>query len=210
MAKEIMETTIYNEIYTIMSSRDYGWGDNASSAIIRSTIEGMAAFLGQKKNKDFPVSVGIYDNNDKFHFGGIVEFQKAEEEGGDEGSWSIVFTFDENDIDKNTTKIYKIPEDQEANKTLAATAYEKEGMYYTFMENEDKNVQNDGSPQELMIVVFDVIRDYMRMNITQDPVLIITGVAKMTAVADTNTNNVIIGIEPDEKIRQYVKDDASI
>ena len=210
MAKEIMETTIYNEIYTIMSSRDYGWGDNASSAIIRSTIEGMAACLGQKKNKDFPVSVGIYDNNDKFHFGGIVEFQKAEEEGGDEGSWSIVFTFDENDIDKNTTKIYKIPEDQEANKTLAATAYEKEGMYYTFMENEDKNVQNDGSPQELMIVVFDVIRDYMRMNITQDPVLIITGVAKMTAVADTNTNNVIIGIEPDEKIRQYVKDDASI
>ena len=192
MAKEIMETTIYNEIYKIMSSRDYGWGDNASSAIIRSTIEGMAAFLGQKKNKDFPVSVGIYDNNDKFHFGGIVEFQKAEEEGGDEGSWSIVFTFDENDIDKNTTKIYKIPEDQEANKTLAATAYEKEGMYYTFMENEDKNVQNDGSPQELMIVVFDVIRDYMRMNITQDPVLIITGVAKMTAVADTNTNNVII------------------
>ena len=170
----------------------------------------MAAFLGQKKNKDFPVSVGIYDNNDKFHFGGIVEFQKAEEEGGDEGSWSIVFTFDENDIDKNTTKIYKIPEDQEANKTLAATAYEKEGMYYTFMENEDKNVQNDGSPQELMIVVFDVICDYMRMNITQDPVLIITGVAKMTAVADTNTNNVIIGIEPDEKIRQYVKDDASI
>lgn len=210
MAKEIMETTIYNEIYKIMSSRDYGWGDNASSAIIRSTIEGMAAFLGQKKNKDFPVSVGIYDNNDKFHFGGIVEFQKAEEEGGDEGSWSIVFTFDENDIDKNTTKIYKIPEDQEANKTLAATAYEKEGMYYTFMENEDNNVQNDGSPQELMIVVFDVIRDYMRMNITQDPVLIITGVAKMTAVADTNTNNVIIGIEPDEKIRQYVKDDASI
>ena len=210
MAKEIMETTIYNEIYKIMSSRDYGWGDNASSAIIRSTIEGMAAFLGQKKNKDFPVSFGIYDNNDKFHFGGIVEFQKAEEEGGDEGSWSIVFTFDENDIDKNTTKIYKIPEDQEANKTLAATAYEKEGMYYTFMENEDKNVQNDGSPQELMIVVFDVIRDYMRMNITQDPVLIITGVAKMTAVADTNTNNVIIGIEPDEKIRQYVKDDASI
>ena len=98
MAKEIMETTIYNEIYKIMSSRDYGWGDNASSAIIRSTIEGMAAFLGQKKNKDFPVSVGIYDNNDKFHFGGIVEFQKAEEEGGDEGSWSIVFTFDENDI----------------------------------------------------------------------------------------------------------------
>ena len=210
MAKEIMETTIYNEIYKIMSSSDYGWGDNASSAIIRSTIEGMAAFLGQKKNKDFPVSVGIYDNNDKFHFGGIVEFQKAEEEGGDEGSWSIVFIFDENDIDKNTTKIYKIPEDQEANKTLAATAYEKEGMYYTFMENEDKNVQNDGSPQELMIVVFDVIRDYMRMNITQDPVLIITGVAKMTAVADTNTNNVIIGIEPDEKIRQYVKDDASI
>ena len=61
-----------------------------------------------------------------------------------------------------------------------------------------------------MIVVFDVIRDYMRMNITQDPVLIITGVAKMTAVADTNSNNVIIGIEPDEKIRQYVKDDASI
>lgn len=209
MAKEIMETTIFNEIYKIMSSRDYGWGDNASSAIIRSTVEGMAAFLGQKKNRDFPVSVGVYDNNDVFHFGAIVEFQKAEEEGGDEGSWTLSYTFDGNDIDKNTTKIYKIPEDQEANKTIASTAYEKEGMYFTFIENDDNNVQNDGSPQELIITVFDVIRDYMRMNITQDPVLNITGVAKLTAVADTNSNNVIIGIEPDEKMRQYVKDDVN-
>ena len=61
-----------------------------------------------------------------------------------------------------------------------------------------------------MIIVMDVIRDYMRANLTIDPVLTIANIAKFTAVADTTNKDVIIGIEPDEMLRQMVKGDSSI
>lgn len=204
--KEIMETSIFNEVYKIMCSRNYAWNEQMTLSIIRSTMKGMASFLGKKKSKDQPVSVGIYDKNDKMHFAAIVEYVKSES-GVDEGSWNISYTFNEDDIDKNLTKIYKIPEDQEARSEISTVAFETEGLFFSFAENNDKNVENDGSPSELITVVFDVVRDYMRANITVDPELNVSNTAKFTAVADTNSKDVLIVVDPDEIIRQLIKDD---
>jgi hypothetical protein len=73
------------------------------------------------------------------------------------------------------------------------------------MDNDDKTVQNDGSPNELITTVFDIIRDYMKANVTIDPQLDITNYCVMTARADGT--DVAIGIEPDAKLKQHVKDD---
>ena len=208
--KEITESSIFNEVYKVMCSRDYAWNEEMTIRVIRSVFKGYASFLGEKKSKDNPVAIGLYDKNDKLHFAGIVEYQKSEEEGTDEGSWTLSYTFDENDIDKNITKIYKVPEDQEACAELTTVAYETEAVTFTFASNPDPNVTNDGSPSELMIIVMDVIRDYMRANLTIDPALTIANIAKFTAVADTTNKDVIIGIEPDEMLRQMVKGDSSI
>jgi hypothetical protein len=202
--KNLLESSIYENVMKEMTQiRTYRWDDNTTASIIFSTLEGMADFLGKKKSKDNPVAVVILDKNGGFHFGASVEFDKEAE--SEEGSWSLNYTFKESDIDATNTTVYKIPESKEADKCLVDAAFKSYGMRYTFMDNDDKTVQNDGSPNELITTVFDIIRDYMKANVTIDPQLDITNYCVMTARADGT--DVAIGIEPDAKLKQHVKDD---
>ena len=202
--KNLIESSIYENVLKEMATiRGYRWDDNATASIIFSTLEAMAKFLGQKKSKDNPVALIITDKNGGFHFGATVEFDK--EGDSEEGSWSLNYTFKESDIDTTNTTIYKIPESQEANTTLVDVAFKGYSMRYSFAENSDPTVQNDGSPTELITCIFDIIRDYMKANVTIDPQLDITNYCVLTARADGN--DVAIGIEPDAKLKQHVKDD---
>ena len=202
--KNLIESSIYENVLKEMTQiRGYRWDDNSTASIIFSTLEAMAQFLGQKKSKDHPVAVCIYDKNGGFHFGASVEFDKEDE--SEDGSWSLNYTFKESDIDAANTTVYKIPESQEACAVLVDVAFKGYSMRYTFVENPDKSVMNDGSPTELITCIFDIIRDYMKANVTIDPQLDITNYCVMTARADGT--DVSIGIEPDAKLKQHVKDD---
>jgi hypothetical protein len=202
--KNLIESSIYeNVLKEMVQIRTYRWDDNATAAIIFSTFEAMATFLGQKKSKDNPVVIMICDKNGGFHFGASVEFDKEGDD--DEGSWSLNYSFKESDFDITNATVYKIPESQEANHTLVDVAFKGYSMRYSFAENNDPSVKNDGSPTELITCIFDIIRDYMKANVTIDPQLDITNYAVLTARADGN--DVAIGIEPDAKLKQHVKDD---
>lgn len=214
MAKELAESTIYSEVYKRMSMLGYFWNNDATNVLIDTTFKGMATFLASKKSKDKPVACVLDDINGEFHFGAVVEYQKAEEEGNDEGSWALAYTYDKNDIDPATMDVYHFQESQEMKTAFINVSYDIYGMRFMHedvKEDEKKLEQiNNATPDKLLNVVIDTVRDYMRQNVTIDPVLNISFVGKLTAIADANTNDVIIGIEPNAELRQIIKDDSSI
>lgn len=207
--KNLSETTIYTAIQKELSeTREYSWNDHCSLAVIDSTFNAIASFLGKVKSKDNPVAVKITDVYGKFCFGAFVIFHKSEEEGTDEGSWTLNFTFDENDIEKGW-KVYTMPEDAELFDELASFAFNMYGMHYRYIPKDDNSSACDGSPQDIICVIFDVIKKYMEANATIDPCLEITRCATLTA-ALADDGNVVIGFEPSPTLKQYVKDDANI
>lgn len=213
MSKNLEQSTIYDDVQKEMTMYSFFWNTMATAATIKVMYKGLALFLSRKKSKDKPVAAMIVDDNDGFHFGAICEFQKAEEAGGDEGSWSLGFTYDPNDIDPSTMDIYKSKDSQEVKDAIKDAGYD-EGVSFKYPNIKDPNKKEEetrtATPDMLMNICADCIKNYMRANVTVDPVLIITDIAKLTAVADANTNDVIIGIEPDAVLRQIIKDDSSI
>ena len=213
MSKYLEESQIIDNVQKEMMMYNFFWNAKATQATINVMYKGLALFLSRKKSKDKPVAAMIVDDNDGFHFGAICEFQKAEEAGGDEGSWSLGFTYDKNDIDPSTMDIYVSKESQELKSAFVDAGY-TEGVTFKYPNLKDSDKKEEetriATPDMLMNICADSIKNYMRANVTIDPVLIIKGMAKLTAVADANTNDVIVGIEPEAELRQIIQDDSSI
>lgn len=206
--KNYLESQINMEVMAIMKSKRYGWNDYITESTIKSIFEGMAMFLGKHKSKDIPVALIIRDCNDKFHFGAFVQFQKQGEEGSDEGSWTLNYTFDENDIDQKNWKVYFFPDDQTACAAFEDVAHAKYAMFFRIKPKDDDNKVCEGSVQELVCIVLDCIFNYMRANVTIDPVLEFADYFTMTA--EMNNTDVYVGIEPSATLKQFVKDDEKI
>lgn len=206
--KNYLESTIPMQVGKIMSNRNYAWNDFCTESCIKTIFEGMAVFLGKKKSKDTPVALEVRDINDKFRFGAFVQYHKQDEESADEGSWTLNYTFDEDEIDRKNWKVSSFPEDQVASGIIEDIAYTQWGMIFKFLPKDNNNNVCEGSPQELICTVLDVIYDYMRTNVTTDPVLEFTNY--FTATAALNGESVYVGIEPSALLKQHVKDDSGI
>ena len=191
--KNFTESTICQEIGKIMLNRSYGWNDHCSEVTIKTVFEG---FSVQTRK-----GIG--------HFAAYVQYQKQDEEGADEGSWTLNMTFDEKDIDKENWTIVSYPEDPVLAGIVSDIGYSRYGAYYQFAPKNNVNEVCDGSPQELMCTCIDVIASYMRANVANDPELEITGYATLTAKLEAD-NSVYIGVEPSALMKQHVKDDAAI
>ena len=205
--KNYLESSIPMQIMKTFTSRDYGWNDFVSEACIKTLFEGAAIFLGKNKSKDTPVALVFKDANDKFHFAAYVQFHKQEEEGADEGSWTLNYTFNDEDIDAKW-KVYTFPESQAAYAVIADHGHDEYGLVFKFMPKDDNGNICEGSAQELFCTILDVIFDYMRSNVSIDPVLEFTNLFTMTG--EIAGNNVYIGIEPSEHLKQHVKDDSGV
>lgn len=206
--KKLLESTILMQIGKVMSSRDYGWNDFCSEACIKTIFEATAVFLGKNKSKDTPVALEFKDAMDNFHFAGYVQYHKQEEEGSDEGSWSLNYTFDQNDIDYKNWKVYSFPEDQQSFAVVSDIAYSQWGLVFRFVPKDNKGNVAEGSAQELLTTILDVIKEYMREMVSIDPVLVYDNY--FTATAEMNGDSVYIGIQPSALLKQHVKDDAKV
>ena len=207
--KNLKETSLYVMVSNeLINTRRYGWNDQCTDIIIESTFSAFASFLGMVKNKDVTTAVVIKDIYGEFSFGAFVQFHKSEEEGTDEGSWTLSYTFDKNDIEDNW-KVYGFGEDMEVANAFHTVAYTKYQMGFSSQPKDDNNAKPEGSAQDLITIIFNIIKEYMRSNITIDPQLEITDIAVLTA-AIADDNSVVIGIEPSALLKQYVKEDSNI
>ena len=207
--KNFLESTIPMQVGKIMAGRNYGWSDVCTEVSIKTLIEGFAVYLGRNKSKDTPLAIELLDTNGKFHFGMFVQYHKQDEEGADEGSWSLSMTFDEKDIDKENWTVINYPEDPVLGGIIYDVGYTRYGAYYKFTPKETAGQISEGSPQELFCTVIDVTVDYMRANVAIDPELELTNYFNITAKLEAD-GSVYLGIEPSALIKQHVKDDAAI
>ena len=205
--KNYLECTIPQHVLKVMQSRDYLWDDFSTEALIKTALDTGAIFLSRHKSKDAPSALVFRDMEDKFHFAAYVQFHKQEEEGSDEGSWTLNYTFDENGIDTKNWNIFTFPTDQEAKHLLEDIAFSQYGIIFKYMEKDSMGKICKGSSTELVTVVLDALYDYMRANVTLDPVLQMDNYFTMTAEA-VNDGSVYVGIEPSAILKQYVKDDV--
>ena len=106
-------------------------------------------------------------------------------------------------------KVYDFGEDMEVANEFYTVAYTKYHMGFSSQPKDDNNAKPEGSAQDLITIIVNIIKEYMRSNITIDPQLEITDIAVLTA-AIADDNSVVIGIEPSALLKQYVKEDSNI
>ena len=139
--KNLKETSVYVMVSNeLINTRRYGWNDQCTDIIIESTFSAFASFLGMVKNKDVTTAVVIKDIYGEFSFGAFVQFHKSEEEGTDEGSWTLSYTFDKNDIEDNW-KVYDFGEDMEVANEFYTVAYTKYHMGFSSQPKDDNNAK---------------------------------------------------------------------
>ena len=203
--KEFMESTIPKEVDKIFARRNYGWNDFCTEAVTKVIFEGAAIFLSKYKSKDNPVAILFKDLNNEFVFGAYVQFHKGEET--EEGSWTLNYTFDKNDIDEKNWKIYSFPDDQVTDHTITDLAYSKYGIVFKFKAKDDNDRICEGSSQDICATILDVIHRYMKANVSNDPQLHFDKYFMMTA--ELNGETVYVGIESSALLKQFVKDDST-
>lgn len=206
--KNLLETSIMSAVKDEFYKDQFSWNDYCTEVCVKTVMESMAIFLGKNKSKDQPVALIIKDFNDQFVFAAYVQFHKQQEEGADEGSWTLNYTYDEDDIDTKNWKLYYIPDDQEAIAILYDVAFSKYCMRFISQPKDDNEKYCKGSAQHIVLVILRAIYDYMRANVTKDPVLQVTDFFTMTA--EINGDSVYVGIEPSALLKQHVKDDSDI
>lgn len=203
------ESSIPMQIDKILSDRNYGWSDYCSEATIKTIFEGIAVFLGKVKSKDNPVALVFKDIYDKFVFAGYVQFHKQEEDENDQGSWTLNYTFAESDIDFKSWTIYYYPDSQVADQVLTDVGYSQFGLVFKFRSKDDNDQICEGSPQEIFAAILTTIYDYMRANVTIDPVLNFPNYFVATAELNGDNEGIYVGFEPSALLKQHIKDDAT-
>ena len=205
--KDIIESTIGNEATKILEG-DYslGWSETLTFNTIADVFVGMAKFLGKKKNKDKTVVAEIRDQNGAFHFAGYVTFIAQQENGSDEGSWALNYTFDESFIESDWEK-YDFIRDQEAFAVFADVTYLDHGISWRFASI-DTNELSEGTPGFIIPILMDFLKRYMETNVTISPELSIG--ERVYLKAELSSNGVYINITPGAVLKSYVKDDQTM
>lgn len=205
--KNLLTSSIISEVGKIMGSRKYGWNDKCTEVSLETMIEGFAVYLGRNKSKDTPLAIKLVDMNDKFHFGMYVQYIKQEEDNGEEGSWNLGMTFNENDIDSENWNVVKYPDDPVLMGIVADVGYTVYGAHFKFVPKDSNGVISEGSPQEIFCTIIDVVADYMRSNVAIDPDLELPKYFTMTAKLEGD-GSVYIGVQPSALIKQHIKEDS--
>ena len=207
--KDILASTLPNECQKrIAEGMGFGWGEALSVDTYKDFFQSIARYLSVKKNKDKPVVLELRDLNGGFHFAGIVQFLPQSEEGADEGSWALNFTFDESDID-SSWEIHKFGEEPEAMTVFYDVTYANHGIGWRFKELDANDEICDGNAVQILCVLMDVLAQYMQVNVTIDPELTIGDLVSFKA--EISNDKVYIGVIPGALLKQLgAKNDSSI
>ena len=206
--KDILASTLPNEcLKRITDGLGFGWNADLSIHCYIDLFQSIARFLSVKKNKDKPTVLEMRDLNGGFHFAAIVQFLPQSEEGSDEGSWSLNFTFDESDIDK-TWEIYNFADNPEARTVFYDVSYANHGITWRFKELDANDQICEGNAVQILCILIDTLKAYMEFNVSVDPDLAIGDLVSFKA--EISGDKVYIGVIAGALLKQLVKSDSTI
>lgn len=208
MAKDILESTLPGEVNRrLMENHSIGWNDSLTVETLSDFLQAAIKFLSFKKSKDKPVVLELNDLNGGFHFAAYVSFLNQAEETSDDGSWSIGFTFDQNEIEPDWIK-YDFNQDKEATMTFYDVTYNNSGIKWKFEPDADNPSVNEGTIANILPLILDTLADYMRMNVHANPELDVSGLVVFKA--EEATNGVYITSKASPTLKQMIKNDNEI
>ena len=207
--KELIASTLVNEVQKrIEDGCGFAWNEQLTEEVYRDFLQTTAQLLASHKSKDKPVAAVLTDVNGGFHFAAIVRFMTQNEEGGDEGSWNLSMTFDEGDINEAEMTVIKFHESPEFRNLFTDVAHAEHGIIWRFKEGSDPNSVAEGSPIQVLTIMFAALKEYMALNVTIDPELSIGDLVVFKS--ELSSDKVYIGVIPGATLKQLIKHDSSI
>lgn len=206
--KDILASTLPNEcLKRVADGLGFGWNAELSMHCFTDLFQSIARFLSVKKNKGKPSVLEIRDLNGGFHFAAIVQFLPQSEEGSDEGSWSLNFTFDESEIDKSW-EIFNFADNPEARTVFYDVSYANHGITWRFKELDANDQICEGNAVQILCVLLDTLKSYMEFNVSVDPDLAMGDLISFKA--EISGDKVYIGVIAGPLLKQLVKSDYTI
>ena len=198
---ELNETRIPNLFYTEMYQKS---SIDIPEALVPkcydSLFMAMARFCEMKKRKeDKKIAFIVRDLKDNFKLGMVVEYHEGTDEETDEkGNWSVVLTFDPEDVKGSTLQIYST--DSQFIGFLSNVTREMHGFQYSLATSVPAII-------ELLIeLVIQWLNEEAKAG--EEVVLELPGYFVAQVVVDGDKK--VLGITPGENIKNVVKGDLSL
>lgn len=199
MQKQIFDTS-FPENYSKGLYDNYNYDLNATHTGIVAdvTFSSIASVLNSVKSPDHPAAF-IVDKSDKtFVAAGVIQYFPNETDPKKPGNWSLIFTFNENDIPSDAVK-YNLT-DTQVHSYFRAIGGDKYHMKFH-------------SPESVVIVpsyFFAKLYDWLDANAKENEEVCIAQEGVFQARVAMEGGEKVFAIEPDGEIKVLIKDDASI
>lgn len=206
--KDILESTLPRDINCrLLEDYRIVWNDSLTVETLTDFLQSAVQFLAIKKNKDKPVVLEVRDINGGFHFAVYVSFLNQTEKDSDEGSWSLGFVFDVNELEPDWEK-YDFIQNVEAIQLFYNVTYANHGITWTYEIDPNNSEVNEGTIANVLPIILDALADYMRLNVATNPELRVAGL--ITFKAEAITNGVYIGATASPTLKQFIKNDNEV
>lgn len=201
--KNYVETSLVNNAITRFHDLNFGIDEVGCVEMTISFMETYARYLSSVKKKDKTMGYKILNklDNDKFIMGCYVTFIPMEED-ATKGSYNLIFTFDEADmedveIDNNANMMI--------NHIISDIANRNFGINLAY--GQEKDIVN-----VMEVILFEEIKLYLQANAQFDPELKLEykGDEIFEAGITKDDNGETYYLIPSAMIKQYVKDDSAL
>lgn len=198
MKKSLVESTLFNELGTALQSVGLSIGQEYLDRVVNSVFRGISSFLGITKKKDKPVALVIKDLKGNYIFGAIVEHFDGEDE-NDPGNWSLVYSFDKDDI-KPEMEVIDVT--NSAFQTLYDNITRK---HFRF------NFKSSEMAWNVIIAILNTLKNWLDSNCKENgEVTELDNEGYFLASVALENGEKVLAIEPSGEMKQLIKDDATL
>ena len=197
MIKKITDTELLEKISNELEYKAILIEPEHLSKVIKVLFYGGSKLLGSIKSVDTPKAISFRKPDGTFICGAKVSFKRNPDNPDDisSGSWSYIWTFDEEDISDATeivvdTKMTVLEFFKSAGRTLFHMGFPDDGVASTIFNT-----------------IFEYLGRYLDNNATTDDVFTITMPGVMEASSEVKDGKIVKTIVPDGEIKILIKDD---
>ena len=199
MQKQIFDTS-FPENYSRGLYDNFNFDLNAThtGTIADVIFSSIASVLNNVKNPNNPSAFIINKQDGSFIAAAVCQYFKNEEDEKKPGNWSLIFTFNEEDIPENAA-IYKLT-DSQTHSHFRAIAGDK--YHFQF-----------ATPESVIILpsyFFTQLYKWLDENAKENEEVCINFEGVFQARVAIEGGEKVFAVEPDGEIKVLIKDDASI
>lgn len=206
-ANKTCEETEFHQAFVVNANNvGYTFGDDdRPERVMKSFFAATAAYLSRMKvsKADEAVALVLTDVSGNFKFGSVVEYHENEENPDEPGNWSLVMTFNEEDI----TNL-------EAKKTVKKLLYGGDAFKSVF----DKvaydvgaiEFQHEAYMYDACLLVIDTLIQILDREADPNNVVDIECPGYFTASVSVEFGEKVFAITPDGHLKAIIKDDVAL